>query len=153
MEPKYSTSFPKGEINMKKIVVSLILSACLVGLVHIMFNTPIMQLPWLSTQGLSTATKPPLELFPFIMMYGAWCLYIFFFQWLYVKLQYSKLKDAVILTLLLWFFVSFPVTSVHYLFMRLPLHLILLDGLSMITAKMTAGIILWALLLQPKSEK
>ncbi|MFZ4621686.1 MAG: DUF1761 domain-containing protein [Bacteroidota bacterium] len=135
---------------MKKIGISLFLSACLVLLVHVMFNTPIVQLPWLGAQGLTPDSKPPLEVMPFIMMFAAWCLYVFFFQWLYVKLQFKTLKDAIILTLLLWFFVSFPVTSVHYIFLRFPLALILLDGLSMVTAKMTAGIVMWAVLLQPK---
>ncbi len=137
---------------MKKIGISLFLSACLVGLVHIMFNTPIVQLPWLGAQGLTPDSKPPLELVPFLMMFAAWCLYVFFFQWIYQKLNYSTLKEAIVLTLLLWFFVSFPVVSVHYLFLRFPWQLIALDGLSMITAKLTAGVVLWALLLQPKKE-
>ncbi|MBP6671597.1 MAG: DUF1761 domain-containing protein [Bacteroidetes bacterium] len=137
---------------MKKIGISLILSACLVGLVHIMFNTPIVQLPWLGSHGLTPESKPPLELIPFLLMFAAWCLYVFFFQWIFAKLQYSTLKDAVVLTVLLWFFVSFPVVSVHYIFLRFPWQLIVLDGLSMITTKLAAGIALWALLLQPKKE-
>lgn len=134
---------------MKKYGWPLLMSAVLVFMVHFLYNTPLLHAPWMSAQGLDPDAKPPLEPGPFLAMFVAWTMYIYFYLWLYRRLHLSTLKEAVMITVGLWMFVSYASVTVHYLFLRMPWQLIVLDGLSLLTAKLFAGILLWALVLRP----
>lgn len=135
---------------MKKYGWPLLMSAVLVLMVHFLYNTPLLHLPWMTAQGLDPDAKPPLEYGPFFAMFVAWVFYVYFYLWLYRRMRLTTLKDAVMITVGLWMFVSYSSVTVHYLFLHMPWQLIVLDGLSLLTAKLFAGIILWALVLQPE---
>ena len=130
---------------MKKYGWPLIISAGLVVLAHYLFNQPLGGGEWMAARGYDAENPPPFDLLPFLVEYIGWIAYSYFFMWLYRKVQYTTIKDAMTLSLLLWAFVAFPVVTIHYIFLGYSTTLILLDGASTLLAFWVAGNLLWAL--------
>jgi hypothetical protein len=130
---------------MKKYGWPLIISAGLLVFAHYLFNQPIGGNLWQSAQGYAEGETPPLNVTAFILEYVGWVAYSFYFVWLYRKLQYTKVTEAMLLCLRQWAFIAFPVVAVHYLFLGFSTTLIVLDGISTLVCMMTAGNLLWAL--------
>lgn len=135
----------KGITCMRKYGWPLIISAGLVVLVHYLFNSPLTQDSWLAAQGATPDNPPPLKPMPFIAMYAGWVMYTLFFRSIYMKMGYTSLKQAVTLSASIWAFIAFPVTAIHYIFLKFSWILILIDGVSTLSAFLVAGIFLWAL--------
>ncbi len=136
---------------MKKYGWPLIIAAGLVVLAHYLFNQPIGGSEWQSAEGASEGQAPPLNYVAFAAEYIGWAAYCYFYIWLFKKVRYSSVKEAMILSVLLWAFVAFPVVAVHYIFLHYSFTLIMLDGVSTLLTMWVAGNLVWAACLQGSS--
>jgi hypothetical protein len=130
---------------MRKYGWPLIISAGLVVLAHYLFNQPIGGSEWQAAEGYADGEAPSFQVLPFLFEYIGWAAYSFFFIWLYRKVQYTNVKEAMTLSTMLWAFIAFPVVTVHYIFLNFSTTLIILDGISTLVCMVVAGNLLWAL--------
>ena len=130
---------------MKRYGWPLIIAAGLVVLAHYLFNQPFGGSEWQAAEGYADGEAVPFNYVAFFAEYVGWVAYSFFFIWLYKKVQYTNVTEAMKLSAMLWTFIAFPVVTVHYIFLNFSMTLIVLDGISTLVCMVTAGNLLWAL--------
>jgi hypothetical protein len=139
------TPHRQGGAFMKKYGWPLIISAGLIVLAHYLFNQPFGGSAWRAAEGYAEGETPAFNYVAFFAEYVGWVAYSHFFMWLYRKVQYTNVKEAMLLSFLLWAFVAFPVVAVQFIFLGYSVTLIALDGFSTLVCMMVAGNLLWAL--------
>jgi hypothetical protein len=130
--------------GMKKYGWPFIIAAGLVILAHYLFNQPFGGSEWQSVQGIDQEGAPRFTSVAFAAEYVGWTAYCFFYIWLYRKVQYVNVMQAMGLSVMLWAFIAFPVVTVHYIFLDFSTTLIILDGVSTLVCMLAAGNLLWA---------
>jgi hypothetical protein len=130
---------------MKKHIFVFLISVGLVILAHYLFNSPLTSQTWHQAEGMADGSAPAFNIMPFIYMFVGWLAYSYYYRWLYNKIGFTSVFDAVKLGGGIWAFIAFPVVTVHYIFLGFSWKVVALDGVSTLVSVISGAILLWAL--------